>query len=99
PFRADVISLPSYSDFGIFCVNRAARPEWQTRSWREWLDAVPRVWARTKSYEIANSKIWWFAPPSQKPDEPPTIVDFMLQAATPHEWTTSPGAVIGFAFD
>lgn len=99
PFRADVISLPSYADFGIFSVNRAARSEWRSRPWKEWLDDVPRVWAHSRSYETEDGTIWWFAPPSKSQVELRTVVDYMLEAAKPHEWVTVPGAMIGFAFD
>jgi KaiC/GvpD/RAD55 family RecA-like ATPase len=100
PFRADVIALPSYSDFGIFCANRSVHSDWRGRTWREWLDAVPRAWARlTDVLATGKEPRWWFARPTTVTGEQLTVVDVMREVVTPHAWATNSGATIGFAFD
>lgn len=93
--RADVIALPAYADYGLFCLNMTPGEEGHDRTWRAVLDAAPRVWAADALVDGHQ----WFAAPI---DGGQTAVNAMLaRGVTPHAWENSSAeaTAIGFAFD
>jgi KaiC/GvpD/RAD55 family RecA-like ATPase len=95
---AEVVALPSYLDFGLFCVHKplalalGLKPSGpEEGDGPAWLDAVPLRWAQHKGE--------WFESPTIG-GEPKTLVDLMARLRNnPEGLVDDVPNPIGFAFD